>query len=162
MLQNLRKKQQGFTIIEVMIVLIIAAVILLIVFLAIPALQRNSRNTQLKNDVAAVLAGITEFQNNNQGRMPTAVATSGTDVTISSSVSGTTSVVVKVQQGNSFTGSTSATMPAATAAQTVSIKIGDKCNATGNGFAGGNTPRSVAAGFNVEGASSLVPQCQES
>jgi prepilin-type N-terminal cleavage/methylation domain-containing protein len=36
-----QKRQQGFTIIEVLIVLAIAALILLIVFLAVPALQRN-------------------------------------------------------------------------------------------------------------------------
>ncbi len=45
-------RSAGFTIIEVMIVLVIAAVILLIVFLAVPALQRNSRNTQ-RNQAAA-------------------------------------------------------------------------------------------------------------
>ncbi|HPW47952.1 MAG TPA: prepilin-type N-terminal cleavage/methylation domain-containing protein, partial [Candidatus Saccharibacteria bacterium] len=36
-----KKDQKGFTIIEVLIVLAIAALILLIVFLAVPALQRN-------------------------------------------------------------------------------------------------------------------------
>jgi prepilin-type N-terminal cleavage/methylation domain-containing protein len=44
-MKKLLKNEQGFTIIEVMIVLVIAAVIMLIVFLAVPALQRNSRNT---------------------------------------------------------------------------------------------------------------------
>ena len=41
-------EQKGFTIIEVMIVLAIAGLIILIVFLAVPALQRNGRNTQQK------------------------------------------------------------------------------------------------------------------
>jgi prepilin-type N-terminal cleavage/methylation domain-containing protein len=53
-----QKREQGFTIIEVMIVLAIAAVILLIVLLAVPALQRNSRNTQRNNDAATLAAGI--------------------------------------------------------------------------------------------------------
>ena len=65
-----RKKQEGFTIIEVMIVLVIAAVILLMVFLAVPALQRNSRNTQRKNDVANLLAAVNEYASNNNGQMP--------------------------------------------------------------------------------------------
>jgi prepilin-type N-terminal cleavage/methylation domain-containing protein len=39
-----QKREAGFTIIEVLIVLAIAALILLIVFLAVPALQRNARN----------------------------------------------------------------------------------------------------------------------
>ena len=55
MLQKYKtKREEGFTIIEVLIVLAIAGLILLIVFLAIPALQRNSRNTQRKNDSAGV------------------------------------------------------------------------------------------------------------
>lgn len=65
-----RKRQEGFTIIEVMIVLVIAAVILLMVFLAVPALQRNSRNTQRKNDVANLLAAVNEYASNNNGQMP--------------------------------------------------------------------------------------------
>ena len=48
MLSKLKKSNQGFTIIEVMIVLAIAGLILLIVFLAVPALQRNGRNTTKK------------------------------------------------------------------------------------------------------------------
>jgi prepilin-type N-terminal cleavage/methylation domain-containing protein len=50
MLHNLKKRNEGFTIIEVMIVLAIAGLIMLVVFLAVPALQRNSRNTQRNND----------------------------------------------------------------------------------------------------------------
>jgi prepilin-type N-terminal cleavage/methylation domain-containing protein len=70
-MQKLRKSNQGFTIIEVLIVLAIAGLILLIVFLAVPALQRNSRNTQRRNDVSALLAGVQEFANNNNGTLPT-------------------------------------------------------------------------------------------
>src|ERR1700694_4439318 len=65
-----RSREKGFTIIEVLIVLAIAGLILLIVFLAVPALQRNARNTQRKNDVAAVLGGISDFVNNNAGTLP--------------------------------------------------------------------------------------------
>ncbi|MEO8785209.1 MAG: prepilin-type N-terminal cleavage/methylation domain-containing protein [Candidatus Saccharimonadales bacterium] len=70
MFKNLKKQAEGFTIIEVMIVLVIAAVILLIVFLAVPALQRNSRNTQRKNDVAGLLAAVNEWSGNNGGKYP--------------------------------------------------------------------------------------------
>lgn len=68
------KNQQGFTIIEVMIVLVIAAIILLIVFLAVPALQRNSRNNQRKNDASRALSAFTEWSNNNNGKLPTTLA----------------------------------------------------------------------------------------
>jgi prepilin-type N-terminal cleavage/methylation domain-containing protein len=72
MLSKLKKsKSEGFTIIEVMIVLAIAGLILLIVFLAIPALQRNSRNTQRKSDASAMGAAIANFTDNNNGALPT-------------------------------------------------------------------------------------------
>jgi prepilin-type N-terminal cleavage/methylation domain-containing protein len=59
MFSKLKKSQsEGFTIIEVMIVLAIAALILLIVFLAIPALQRTSRNTQRKSGVASLTGNL--------------------------------------------------------------------------------------------------------
>lgn len=77
MLKQLKKRMDGFTIIEVMIVLAIAGLILLIIFLAVPALQRNSRNTQRKNDVSAILGGMTEFANNNSGALPDSWATTG-------------------------------------------------------------------------------------
>jgi prepilin-type N-terminal cleavage/methylation domain-containing protein len=66
------KREQGFTIIEVLIVLAIAGLIILIVFLAVPALQRNSRNTQRRNDVSAILGAIQEYANNNGGDLPIA------------------------------------------------------------------------------------------
>src|SRR5665213_4343520 len=72
MLNKLKKTrgQKGFTIIEVMIVLAIAGLILLIVFLAVPALQRTARNTQRKNDAAAVTGAIANFNSNNNGTIP--------------------------------------------------------------------------------------------
>ncbi len=41
-------KEKGFTIIEVVLVLAIAALIFLMVFIALPALQRNQRDTARK------------------------------------------------------------------------------------------------------------------
>jgi|AntRauTorcE11897_2_1112592.scaffolds.fasta_scaffold00777_12 prepilin-type N-terminal cleavage/methylation domain-containing protein len=62
-------KQDGFTIIEVMIVLAIAGLIMLIVFLAVPALQRNARNTTRQNDAARMAAAVNECITNNNGRV---------------------------------------------------------------------------------------------
>jgi prepilin-type N-terminal cleavage/methylation domain-containing protein len=58
------RQQHGFTIIEVMIVLAIAGLILLIVFLAVPALQRNARNTQRRNDAGQISAAIATYEAN--------------------------------------------------------------------------------------------------
>jgi prepilin-type N-terminal cleavage/methylation domain-containing protein len=63
------RNQKGFTIIEVLIVLAIAGLILLIVFLAVPALQRNSRNTSRKNDVGRIGGAATTVVSNNNGNM---------------------------------------------------------------------------------------------
>lgn len=67
------KNQKGFTIIEVLIVLAIAGLILLIVFLAVPALQRNSRNTQRRSDIAGIQAATANFASNNNGSLPTQI-----------------------------------------------------------------------------------------
>jgi prepilin-type N-terminal cleavage/methylation domain-containing protein len=73
MLERLKKNnKEGFTIIEVMIVLAIAGLILLIVFLAVPALQRNARNTDRKNDVASLGSAVSEYIDNQNGTLPTA------------------------------------------------------------------------------------------
>ena len=40
------------------------------VFIALPALQRNQRDTQRKNDMARVLSAVKSFQANNNGIAP--------------------------------------------------------------------------------------------
>jgi prepilin-type N-terminal cleavage/methylation domain-containing protein len=60
----------GFTIVETMIVLALAGMILLIVFEAIPALQRSSRNNLRRQDVNAILAEVSHYELNNSGNMP--------------------------------------------------------------------------------------------
>lgn len=65
-----KSNQKGFTIIEVLIVLAIAGLILLVVFLAVPALQRNSRNNTKRSDVSKALGAVGEFTANNNGKIP--------------------------------------------------------------------------------------------
>ena len=64
-------KSEGFTIVETMIVLAIAGLILLIVLLAVPALQRQSNNTNIKSDAEALSSAINDFESNNGGFVPT-------------------------------------------------------------------------------------------
>lgn len=82
MLQNIKKRNEGFTIIEVLIVLAIAGLILLIVFLAVPALQRNARNTSRKTDVAAIGSALSNFMDNNNGILPNQVSDAGSTNTV--------------------------------------------------------------------------------
>jgi len=62
--------QKGFTIIEVVLVLAIAGLIFLMVFIALPALQANQRDTGRKNDVSSILSAVTQFTGNNRGTFP--------------------------------------------------------------------------------------------
>lgn len=66
-------QKQGFTIIETMIVLAIAGLIMLIVFLAVPALQRSSRNTSRKNDAGNIASSIGNYISNNNGQLPSSL-----------------------------------------------------------------------------------------
>ena len=78
MLQKLKKRESGFTIIEVLIVLAIAGLIMLIVFLAVPALQRNSRNRGRENDASLLATAVNDCITNKNGATTNCV-TLGTD-----------------------------------------------------------------------------------
>jgi hypothetical protein len=53
-----------------MIVLAIAGLIMLIVFLAVPALQRNSRNTGRRSDAGRIGTAASNYVANNNGSLP--------------------------------------------------------------------------------------------
>ncbi len=156
-------KQRGFTIIEVMIVLAIAGLIMLIVFLAVPALQRSSRNTQRKNDAASALAGVSEFVNNNGGVLPTVATFAappnwviGTAVTTAQSTAKlgyyttAASVVLRVPPF----------VAPGPAADTLTIYEATSClNAT---TAQAGSSRQIAAVYGVETSNGYTWQCQES
>ncbi len=61
------KKEKGFTIIEVVLVLAIAALIFLIIFLALPALQRSQRDQQRRTDLGRIIAASNHYKGNNNG-----------------------------------------------------------------------------------------------
>jgi prepilin-type N-terminal cleavage/methylation domain-containing protein len=58
-------QSNGFTIIEVLVVLAVAATILLLVFVAVPQLQRNVRNNKRKADAALILNAIGQCVTNH-------------------------------------------------------------------------------------------------
>jgi len=67
---NVLKKEKGFTIIEVVLVLAIAGLIFLMVFIALPALQRSQRDTQRKNDMSRLQTAVVNYTNANRGSLP--------------------------------------------------------------------------------------------
>ncbi len=156
---KLKTQVEGFTIIEVLIVLTIAGLIMLIVFLAVPALQRNSRNTQRRNDIANYLGAVNEWSTNNDGKVPTAADLTATN--------GGVNVLTKVSTG--MTKPTSVASGAAVAPSwsptnqaTPILRTGAKCDSTNIGattVAGG---RAFAMQYAVESSGgNFIPQCQE-
>lgn len=65
-----KKKQEGFTIIEVLIVLAIAGLIIVIVLIAVPQLQRNQRNSARQAIANRVVTEVNNYAGNNNGRIP--------------------------------------------------------------------------------------------
>ena len=59
------KNQNGFTIVEIMIVIAIAGLIVSLVFVAAPALQRGGRDQARKTDVSLVNQAVISYQANN-------------------------------------------------------------------------------------------------
>lgn len=129
MLKNLKKRSEGFTIIEVLIVLAIAGLILLIVFLAIPALQRNNRNTQRKNFVSSALGALQEVTNNNNGVLTTTATT--TQPAQLQAVSGV--YAGQIDYSVVPVGTAGAALTAAQPVIQAQIRNGYKCNAAYNG-----------------------------
>ena len=154
-----QNKQSGFTIIEVLIVLAIAGLIMLIVFLAVPALQRNSRNTQYRNDAANILGGVQELMTNNNGAVPAAsVSTTANSAAANVLTNANSKNITKL----TITATVGAITPTLTDATLVT---GAKCGAisgTSNTTVAGSA-RQVALVWAVESSSgTLLAQCQES
>jgi prepilin-type N-terminal cleavage/methylation domain-containing protein len=73
----LKKKERGFTIIEVVIVLAIASLILLAVFLASAGAQRSQRDSARKSIAGRVGSGLENWASNNNGVYPAGGAALG-------------------------------------------------------------------------------------
>ena len=157
------RKESGFTIVEVMIVLAIAGLIILVVFLAVPALQRNSRNQQRTNDVAMIASGVNECLNNRNGVVASCNTWTGeinqyVDNTKFRQI-GTAATSVTFSGSAAASGTT--VPPTATDAVIVSFRV--KCAADGSaGTTTGANARSVAILFAQENtAGAAVGRCQE-
>ncbi len=135
---------KGFTIVETLIVLAIAATIIIVVLLAVPALQRQSRNTATKVGAGAIASGWTAEVGNANGSTITVTGSTGT-ITINSAsynvnaaiktftatgVSGTGGTVVKYDaKTNAVTGSASDTLTN----NSIALYTGVTCPATTTG-----------------------------
>lgn len=154
MLKNLlnKKRQEGFSIVEVMIVLAIAGLIILVVFLAVPALQRNSRNTEKRNVASSVASLVGEYRSANGGKNPTTIVLATETVTlgdgneVETNVGGNISTVNETSPGNDL--------------DTLTMLEGQKCE-NSSSFDVDPSARSVAILYNIETASGSAAQCIE-
>lgn len=135
--QQLKQKSEGFTIIEVLIVLAIAGLIMLIVFLAVPALQRNQRNNARNSDASRISAAVTECLANRNGQ----TGSCGTWAQVSP---GTTTQI------------TALGAPSLTAAQ---LTFNSGCNVAGDATGPGAGARSFSVVYQLEGGGGNITRC---
>lgn len=147
--------QKGFTIIEVMIVLAVASLIMLIVFLAVPALQRNARNTNRTADATKVASSVNECLANKNNTV--------TSCDQSAEVSGVTLDTATLRQlttiavGADANGGVAA-FPASGVSNTAWVFYGQKCGTDGSTFSAGNSQQFVVL-YNNETTSSTTNRC---
>lgn len=139
MLKKLTKENKGFTIIEVLIVLAIAGLIMLIVFLAVPALQRNSRNNARNNDASRISAAVTECVANRNNNPATCGGAFGAgDVNY-----GTLAQITTVTANTT-------TLPAANNTTTANIAFGRVCNSINSDGQASTNPRDFTILYRLE------------
>ena len=107
-LKELRAKE-GFTIIEVIIVLVIGAVIMLAVFLVVPQLQRTQRNSRQQDNARRILTAIQQYASNNNNTFPTAAQLLTQTGTITNPVGNADLTATNITVGTA--GSTTASAP---------------------------------------------------
>lgn len=145
------KKQSGFSIIEVLIVLAIAGLIMVVVFLAVPNLQRNSRNTQRRTDVTNTLGAVAEYVANNQGKVP------ADNADFTTNVENNVKLGIYTAANITYATTVPGTLPAASA-DSFYVYAAAKCNS--NAPVGSNA-RAYAAYFWVETSAGTQSQCLE-
>lgn len=141
--QQLKKKTEGFTIIEVLIVLAIAGLIMVIVFIAVPQLQRNQRNEARNNDARLIATAVSECLGNRNG------VTTSCD-----QIGGTPPEVVLPGNLNQITAGVTFGAAATWGTTTTAvITYNSQCAADGNTAPAGGGARAYAVKYQVENAS---------
>lgn len=148
MYKKLNANKDGFTIIEVLIVLAIAGLIMVIVFLAVPSLQRNNRNTQRDSDAQRILAAVNECVANNNGQITSCTNPNATQL----------NNYITATENQQLTTFRNAGVQV-NAVDQFDINTSEECNAAGNASTGGAPARSFVVLYNVETNNTPQLQC---
>jgi len=133
-MKKLMPKPKGFTIIEVIIVLVIGAVIMLAVFLVVPQLQITQRNSRRQNDARRLLTAAINYTTANPGSAPLA----STIISASIADLSTSPDLFRDPDGTSYAVTTSAIAATnATATNRMTLNYKAKCNGINTVFIGG-------------------------
>lgn len=62
--------KEGFTLVEAILVMGIAGLVFLMMMIALPALQRQERDTERREDITWLVDVIKKYQSNNRGALP--------------------------------------------------------------------------------------------
>ena len=134
-------KPKGFTIIEVIIVLVIGAVIMLAVFVVVPQLQRQNRESQMRQAATRVLLAARECNNTGCDLIGNA--------TITSKIKNYTGII-KNPKTNLEYGYSSTTAGAAYYANNMWIMLNTSCSSSNSHNTIGASSGSIAVIYNVE------------
>jgi prepilin-type N-terminal cleavage/methylation domain-containing protein len=150
-------QKQGFTIIEVVLVLAIAGLIFLIVFLALPALQRSQRDTQRRSDLARFLSQLTQYESNKQGSLPGTTAAQWNTNLVTPYLTSNGQTFNDPSVGATYTLAVTSVIPAAGTAPTftpnpgsMNVYIGGSCNSANASGVQAASARNVAVLVAIE------------
>jgi prepilin-type N-terminal cleavage/methylation domain-containing protein len=153
MLTKLNKTKQGFTIVEVMIVLAIAGLILAIILFAVPALERNARNTAIKTDANTVAAGVSTFNSDYSSTAGPATGVADATGTVTITNAAKNSETVKIQGSDTLTVVTK--VPATITSGNINVWVGETCENTA-------VPSAVAVFYPIETSGGTNVGCVDS